>query len=125
MLLFPEAVGQIYNGQQTLVTLHLPSFRTSLGQRELHTQSQLDNFYFRKQKLHETISQTIFKVQLNNKGMKLRHGVYCHGLSALSCLSSSLTLMTSMPSMSGSYQAVTWTPSRLVKYIRSEHLVFL
>ena len=63
MLLFPEAVGQIYNGQQTLVTLHLPSFRTSLGQRELHTQSQLDNFYFRKQKLHETISQTIFKVQ--------------------------------------------------------------
>ena len=63
MLLFPEAVGQIYNGQQTLVTLHLPSFRTSLGQRELHTQSKLDNFYFRKQKLHETISQTIFKVQ--------------------------------------------------------------
>ena len=66
MFLFPEAVGQIYNGQQTLVTLHLPSLRTSLGQRELHTQSQRDNFYFRKQKLHETISQTMFKVQ-NNK----------------------------------------------------------
>ena len=60
MFLFPEAVGQIYNGQQTL---HFPSLSTSLGQRELHTQSKRDNFYFRKQKLHETISQTIFKVQ--------------------------------------------------------------
>ena len=65
MFLFPEAVGQIYNGQQTLVTLHFPSLSTSLGQRELHThtQSKRDNFYFRKQNLHETISQTIFKVQ--------------------------------------------------------------
>ena len=60
MLLFPEAVGQIYNGQQTLVTLHLPSFRTSLGQRELHTQSKLDNFYFRKQKSNIVIDTFLF-----------------------------------------------------------------
>ena len=64
MFLFPEAVGQIYNGQQTnigdaslSITLHL-----ARSERASYT-VQRDNFYFRKQKLHETISQTIFKVQ--------------------------------------------------------------
>ena len=42
----------------------LPSITSHLARSERASYTiQLDNFYFRKQKLHETISQTIFKVQ--------------------------------------------------------------